>query len=63
MSLKEWLEKEGMQTSKFAYKIGVTPSHMLMIKNGKIKPGLLLAKMIESITNGKVTVKEMRGEN
>lgn len=61
MELRDWLHIQKSTASAFARKLGVTPAYFLLVKQGKIKPGLQLAKQIEFETKGQVTVKELRG--
>lgn len=61
MNIRDYLHVNRIRASDFARKLGVTPSYFIMVKNGKLKPGILLSKQIEIETGGKVTIKELRG--
>ena len=59
MYLKLYLVKNRITTSYFAYRLGCSRTHLSLIMSGKVKPGLTLAKLIEVLTNGEVTVDQM----
>ncbi len=60
MDLREWLFRQEIQTSFFAKILGFNAEYIRKIKRGTIMPGKLLAQEIERVTEGAVTVKELK---
>lgn len=61
--LKEYLFYKQKSITDFAKELLVSRSYMNRIVLGKSKPSRLLAKEIEHVTNGEVTMKDlMEGE-
>ena len=63
MSLRDFLHLNRRTAKSMALELGVHPNYLRMVKNGKYKPGLDLCLRIEILTGGKVTTKELRGED
>ncbi len=61
MNLRDFLHMERIRGVDFARLVNHQPEYICQIRNGKIKPGKKLAKLIELATDGKVTVAELRG--
>lgn len=63
MELKIYLVQNRLTIKEFCEKIGYSRNQISGIANGKLKPSLRLAKVIEEATDGQVTVKDlMKGE-
>jgi transcriptional regulator with XRE-family HTH domain len=59
MKLKEYLSKHLISQHRFASLLGITHSHIGHIVNGRRAPSLFLAKQIEEVTNGEVSVYDL----
>jgi len=59
MKLEEYLKLKKLSLRKFAKLIGVTHGHVSQILRKKKSPSLLLAKQIEKVTDGKVTIYDL----
>lgn len=59
MKLSEWFTKPDAKKSKFADRIGLTPSAVTQLCNGDFEPRLRTAVAIEDATGGEVTVREL----
>lgn len=55
--LKQYCKNNHLTLNNFATLIGVSRIHIASIIQGKRKPSLTLAKKIETVTNGAVTVQ------
>lgn len=62
MTLNQWLAERQMRPAQFAREAKVGPSTIHRILTGERKPGLSLAARIERLTDGKVTCRELAGE-
>jgi DNA-binding transcriptional regulator YdaS (Cro superfamily) len=62
MKLRDYLHFNHMKASTFAVQLGMHPNHIRGINRGVIKCGIKLAKKIEILTGGQVTVEDLRGE-
>jgi transcriptional regulator with XRE-family HTH domain len=49
-TIREYLEKTGKSERQFARMLGISQSHLNMIKNGSRRPSPELARKIEKIT-------------
>jgi len=56
--LSLWLNKAGITREDFAKRIGVTRQHLDKLCRGARRPGLDLAVLIETLTNGAVKPSE-----
>ena len=59
MQLRDYLHAERLTCTELAKAVGVHRVYMTGIKNGKIKPGLRLARDIVDRTGGKVTLDDL----
>lgn len=59
MNLRDYLYFNNLQIQEFAEKLMIVPSYLSDISRGMKKPSLRLAKSIETLTKGKVTVDDM----
>lgn len=59
MFLDEYLFYSKISKKEFAKMVGVSYPHFTMIASGKLDCTMKMAKKIEEVTNGKVSVKEM----
>jgi transcriptional regulator with XRE-family HTH domain len=59
MELKLYLVKNRFTIKQFSEMIGYSRNQISGIANGKSKPSLRLAKVIEQATNGEVTIEEL----
>lgn len=55
MDLKTWLKMKGIMQKDFAAQMGIKPSSLSLILQGKIKPRLPVALKIEEFTQGEVS--------
>lgn len=60
MDLREYMFRERLMNRQMAERIDMSLSYLVMVKLGKKKPSLRLAKRISAATNGQVTVEELR---
>jgi predicted transcriptional regulator len=63
MLLKQYIEKYKIDPVKFALDCNIRPSSIYSYLNGKRKPLQKKAEMIEKMSDGLVTVKELRGKD
>jgi len=49
-SLKEYLEHNGIAEKDFARKLGISIAYVSMLKSGRRRPGVDLARKIERLT-------------
>lgn len=59
MKLREWLDKEKISTKYMAKVLDIHSNHLYLILKGERFPGYHLAKNIEEVTKGEVTVDEI----
>ena len=59
MKIDEYLKSQSISQDKFARSLGVSPSHISQIRKGTKNPSVKLAKKIEKISNGTVSVIEL----
>ncbi len=59
MDLREYLFRKRMTTKEFAEKLEYSRTHLTLILNGKSRPSKRLAKDIERLTDGEVTVADL----
>jgi DNA-binding XRE family transcriptional regulator len=59
MRLEEYINQKGLTFRKFGALVGVNGSHVFNIAKGKKNPSLPLAKRIENVTKGKVSIAEL----
>ena len=60
MNINDFLKKYKISCNKLAQKLDMHPNHIWMVANGKRNASLELAMKIEAISNGEVTVAEIR---
>lgn len=60
MNITEYLRREKLSRAKFAEKLGVSPTAVLLWQSGARNPSPKKAKLIEEITGGAVTRAELR---
>ena len=63
MKLEEYLRFNRIKNRELAEKLGVSQAFVNLMLHGKRKPSLDLAKKIEKITEGRVSVFELLGIN
>ena len=54
MKLRTYIAEKEMSIKEFSEKLGITRSYLSEILSGKYKPGKLLMKTIQEITDGQV---------
>ncbi len=59
MKLKEYMKEKGLTERKFAPLVGTSQQHINNIIRGKANPSLELVNIIEEVTEGKVTFKDL----
>ena len=59
MELRKYLSKKGISQTDFAKNVGVTRARINQIANKRMNPSLTLAKHIEDVTEGAVTVYDL----
>ena len=59
MDLKDFLKKNKWTQRKLAQELGVSSSHINQIIKSKNNPSLVLARKIEEITSGSVTMHDL----
>jgi DNA-binding transcriptional regulator YdaS (Cro superfamily) len=59
MELREYLFRERKSVTGFAKELFVSRNHMSQVTLGKLKPSIRLARDIERITEGKVTIADL----
>ena len=59
MWIDEWLFKEGMSQTEFAVKVGITREYLGRIILGHVRGSPDVAKKIQEMTNGEVTLEEI----
>lgn len=62
MHLKLYLVKNKIKTQAFADKLGCSRNHLSEVMNGKKKPSLTLAKLIQVFTNDEVKSEDVLSE-
>lgn len=62
MELKLYLVKNKITIKEFCEKIGYSRNQISGIANGKLKPSMRLAKVIEEATHGEVTIDDLMKE-
>lgn len=62
MHLYEYMNSTGMTTRELSEKLGKAHSTTAKYRYNTLKPSLKVAKQIEKITDGKVTVDDLLGE-
>lgn len=55
MDLRTWLKMKGIMQKDFAQAMGIKPSSLSLILQGKIRPRLPVALRIEEYTQGEVS--------
>jgi len=63
MELREWMFHKRISDGEMAEKVACTRNYLNLIKRKAIKPSYRLAKDIEQITQGQVTIAELMSEN
>ncbi len=58
MELKTWLTAEGLTTTEFASRLGVTHSTIVRWTNGSRNPSLDMMRSIHRATNGAVSAND-----
>lgn len=61
MNLKQYLEKNKINADEFAVKHGFGIASVYRYLRGK-RPNFKVARKIEEVTEGKVTIEELRGK-
>ena len=59
MNLKEWIEKNAVNQSKMAEKMGSSRIYFNQVVNGHYIPGAKLANSIVEFTKGEVNFKDL----
>lgn len=59
MELHIWLAKNKMTATALAHKLYYHPHYLQGVKAGNIKAGKRLARMIEGVTGGEVTMQDV----
>lgn len=59
MDLRTYLFHKRMSIAEFSRQLKCNRDHLSRIVNGKLKPSQRLAKDIEQLTEGEVTIKEL----
>lgn len=59
MDLHEYRKMQKTTFSRLCKQIGCCRNHLNLIANKKVKPGKSLIRLIEIVTNGEVTAKEL----
>lgn len=59
MKLKEYLERKKLTERQLALSIGISQQHLNRLINRASNPSLPLAKKIQDVTKGKVTIEEL----
>lgn len=59
MELKQWMKRDRWTSVALAKEIGVSNSTIGNVRSKTYKPSLLLAKAIESFTEGHVSLKDL----
>jgi|GEM_PF-2483842 len=62
MQLKDYLHIKNITLTSFAQRLEISRQHLDKIVNRGLHPSKLLARYIEQITEGHVTVAELMGE-
>lgn len=63
MKIKDYLYFNRIYASEFAKMVEITPTYMRHICNRKIIPSKKIAKRIELLTGGEVSVEDIMGED
>jgi transcriptional regulator with XRE-family HTH domain len=63
MLLEKYLKKKGLTQLAFSSLSGISNVHINRLIKGKSNPSITLAKHIEEITNGAVTMSELINRN
>jgi len=63
VNLLEYLEKKDIRTEDFARSLDVSACLVWHIISGRRKPSETTARRIEELTNGMVTLTELRGKD
>lgn len=62
MKLRDYIKSNGISVVFFAKKVGVSPCSIFNYFNGSRRPHIFRAKFIQEITDGQVTVEDLRGK-
>ena len=60
---QQWLRDRGTSVTWAAAQLGVNRPHLSMVANGHRKPGRILAKSIERLTDGQVPATQWDTEH
>jgi transcriptional regulator with XRE-family HTH domain len=63
MKLEEYLKKKKLTQVAFGFLYGISSIHINRLIRGKSNPSINLAKHIEEVTNGAVTMQELFNPN
>lgn len=63
MKLREFLDHYRIHPLEFALRCEISPASIYAYLSGRTIPRQKIAEKIESVTQGHVTVKELRGED
>lgn len=61
MNLRDYLHTERIKGAALARLLDIHPVYLYALKNGRMQPGYKLAKRIEMVTGGKVTIDDLMG--
>ena len=59
MKLKDYLKREKLSQAEFSKKIKVSRPHVNQLVKGSRNPSFPLAKLIEKVTNGDVSLNDL----
>jgi len=59
MNLRDYLHTERLKGAELARLLDIHPVYLYALKNGRMKPGYKLAKRIEMVTGGKITIDDL----
>ena len=62
MELRDYLHKHRIKSIDFAGELNMSVGYVRSIKNKRFIPSPKLAKLIEIVTGGEVTIQDLRGE-
>lgn len=59
MKIIDWIQESGYRDGFIAEKLGISKEYLQLMKLEKRIPSKILAKSIQNLTNGKVTLKDL----
>jgi len=60
MNLRDYLPFNRKTVREFARELEIHPNYLSLIKTGKLQPGIDLCIRIEMLTDGQVTVQDLK---